>query len=175
MTTTEQRQNLSSLIWQACKNGARLHNACKQIGITCRTLQRWLSSSCQPLSNVSAPESAQQQHEPQASIEAVPTLARALDVAPDKPVGADRRQTGLRQAVTPHNKLTAQECEDVLAVLNSDEFKDLPPSQIVPRLAPLSQNSCRLQKLRMIRVKATQHETKQLLWRIQRTGTAQST
>jgi len=129
MTTTAQRQNLSSLIEQACKSGARLHNACKQIGITCRTLQRWLSS------NALAPESAQQQHEPQASVEAAPTLARALEVAPDKPVGADRRQAGLRQAVTPHNKLTAQECEDVLAVLNSDEFKDLPPSQIVPRLA----------------------------------------
>ena len=103
MTTTAQRQNLSSLIEQACKSGARLHNACKQIGITCRTLQRWLSS------NALAPESAQQQHEPQASVEAAPTLARALEVAPDKPVGADRLLAGLRQAVTPHNKLTAQD------------------------------------------------------------------
>jgi transposase-like protein len=30
------------LIEQACQGGARLHKACKQIGITCRTLQRWL-------------------------------------------------------------------------------------------------------------------------------------
>jgi DnaK suppressor protein len=40
---------------------------------------------------------------------------------------------------------------------------------------PLSQNSCRFQKLRMIRVKATLYETKHLPCRIQRTGTAQST
>lgn len=50
-------------------------------------------------------------------------------------MSADHRQAGLRQAVTPHNKLTPQEGEAVLAVINSEEFKDLPPSQIVPRLA----------------------------------------
>jgi transposase InsO family protein len=36
---------------------------------------------------------------------------------------------------TPKNKLTAAECEQLLAVANSDEFAHLPPSQIVPRLA----------------------------------------
>ena len=56
-------------------------------------------------------------------------------VAGEKPLSADHRQSALRQAVTPHNKLTAQEYEALLAVLNSEEFKDLPPSQIVPRLA----------------------------------------
>lgn len=34
----------------------------------------------------------------------------------------------------PH-KTTKSQCEAVLAVINSEEFKDLPPSQIVPRLA----------------------------------------
>ena len=42
MTATAHRQNLMDLIEQACLSGARLHKACKQIGITCRTLQRWL-------------------------------------------------------------------------------------------------------------------------------------
>ena len=35
----------------------------------------------------------------------------------------------------PKNQLTAAECEQLLAVANSDEFAHLPPSQIVPRLA----------------------------------------
>ena len=48
--------------------------------------------------------------------------------------------TPVKQALWPthhraHNKLTPQEGEAVLAVINSEEFKDLPPSQIVPRLA----------------------------------------
>ncbi len=47
----------------------------------------------------------------------------------------DLRQSGLRQAVVPHNKLTEQEVKNVLDTINSDEFKDLPASQIVPRLA----------------------------------------
>lgn len=35
----------------------------------------------------------------------------------------------------PGNKLADQEREDVLQVVNSPEFRDLPPTQIVPRLA----------------------------------------
>ena len=35
----------------------------------------------------------------------------------------------------PANKLTAEERSQVLAVANAPEFCDLPPSQIVPRLA----------------------------------------
>jgi len=157
MTTTTERQNIVSLIEQACKSGARLHIACKQIGLACRTLQRWLRPHTEPVPNALAPESAQQQQEPQASVEAAPTLAHAPELAPApaitatptcapqdapeaplvsvRPVSADHRQAGLRQVVTPHNKLTPQECEAVLAAINSEEFKDLPPSQIVPRLA----------------------------------------
>ncbi len=157
MTTTAQRQNIVNLIDHACKSGACLHIACKQIGLACRTLQRWLRPHAKPVSAALAPESVQQQQEPQASVAAAPTLARALELAPEptttatsacapqgapeatlvgvKPVSSDHRQAGLRQATTAHNKLTPQECEAVLAVINSEEFKDLPPSQIVPRLA----------------------------------------
>ena len=35
----------------------------------------------------------------------------------------------------PHNKLTTEERSQVLAIINSDDYKDLPPSQIVPALA----------------------------------------
>ena len=157
MTTTAQRQNIVNLIDHACKSGARMHIGCKQIGLACRTLQRWLRPHAKHVSDALAPESAQQQQETQTSVAAAPTLARALELAPTptttaapvcasqgepqtpvvgvRPVSADHRQAGLRQAVTPHNKLTPKECDAVLAVINSEEFKDLPPSQIVPRLA----------------------------------------
>lgn len=44
----------------------------------------------------------------------------------------DRRP---RRQYTPTHALTEAERAQVLAVANSDEFADLPPSQIVPRLA----------------------------------------
>lgn len=156
MTTTAQRQHIAHLITQACQSGARLHRACKQIGMTCRTLQRWLRPSTKTAADALAPESAQQQQEPQASVDAAATLARApqLTLTPltvalqpgataipatpaiqGRPIRADHRQAHLRCAVTPHNKLTPQECDALLAVANSELFKDLPPSQIVPRLA----------------------------------------
>lgn len=47
----------------------------------------------------------------------------------------DRRESGKRRAVEPANKLSQEEREAVMRTLNSDEFKDLPPSQIVPRLS----------------------------------------
>ena len=150
MTTPTERQNIIDLIAQACQSGARLHKACQQIGMTCRTLQRWLCSCKPALQEALAPQQAQNHQAAQANVEAAPVVARRADEpassdarspaarptsACPKPLCADRRQSGLRQAVTPHNKLTQEECEAVLAVLNSDEFKDLPPSQIVPRLA----------------------------------------
>lgn len=145
MTTTAQRESLIKLIAQACQGGARRHQACNQIGITSRTLQRWLHPCVRPAS-VLAPQQAQQPQAPQASGEAAPAVAcrpnqpctvtlAGQTVARAMPLCADRRQSELRQGVTPHNKLTPQECEDVLAVINSREYKDLPPSQIVPRLA----------------------------------------
>jgi len=47
----------------------------------------------------------------------------------------DLRVSGKRRYVRPTNKLSEPEQQAVLDVLNSDEYKDLPPSQVVPRLA----------------------------------------
>ena len=51
----------------------------------------------------------------------------------------DRRVKSLRIPCTPKNKLTELESDAAMSLLNSDEFKDLPPSQIVPRLADQGQ------------------------------------
>lgn len=45
----------------------------------------------------------------------------------------DRRKTTIRP--TPKNKLTFLEELEILKVINSIEYQDLPPTQIVPRLA----------------------------------------
>ena len=47
----------------------------------------------------------------------------------------DLRASSRRVATPPPNRLSDIERQAALALLNSDEFKDLPPSQIVPRLA----------------------------------------
>ena len=96
MTGLEQRQTFLALIDQACHDGARLAQACRQIGLCVRTVQRW-------------------QH-------------------PERRDG-DHRRAGQRAVVCPANQLSAVERQAALELLSSDEFKDLPPSQIVPRLA----------------------------------------
>ena len=52
---------------------------------------------------------------------------------------SDRRVAGKRRYVRPHNQFSAEERDTALAMLNSEAFKDLPPSQIVPRLADQGQ------------------------------------
>ena len=74
--------------------------ACQVVGLTARTVQRWL-----------------------AQLLADPVQA------------ADRRTPDQRIYSCPPNKLSEQERQAALGVLNSHEYKDLPPSQIVPRLA----------------------------------------
>ena len=96
MTSVLQRQKLLGLMHQACVDGARLSVACRQIGLSCRTVQRW-------------------------------QRADAVD--------GDRRLSGQRRYVCPPNKLGEAERVAVMATLNSEAFKDLAPSQIVPRLA----------------------------------------
>ena len=96
MSCLEQRQTLLALINNACNDGARLAQACRQIGLCARTVQRWQR--------------------------------------PDRPEG-DRRMAGQRAVVCPANQLSEAERQAALELLSSDEFKDLPPSQIVPRLA----------------------------------------
>jgi transposase InsO family protein len=49
--------------------------------------------------------------------------------------GGDRRVSGLHERAEPPNKLSAFERQAAMALLNGEEFKNLPPSQIVPRLA----------------------------------------
>ena len=41
MASVQQRQNLLCLIDQACADGARLAPACCQVGLSCRSVQRW--------------------------------------------------------------------------------------------------------------------------------------
>ena len=50
-------------------------------------------------------------------------------------VEGDQRPSGKRRYVCPPNKLREEERQAVMATLNSEAFKDLPPSQVVPRLA----------------------------------------
>ena len=47
----------------------------------------------------------------------------------------DLRAAGKRRITVPSNKFSHAERQAALALMNSDQFKDLPPSQIVPRLA----------------------------------------
>lgn len=47
----------------------------------------------------------------------------------------DRRVAGLHKRAAPAHKLSQAERDAALQLLNADEFKNLPPSQIVPRLA----------------------------------------
>lgn len=47
----------------------------------------------------------------------------------------DCRVAGLHKRAEPTNKLSAVERQAAMVVLNGEEFKNLPPSQIVPRLA----------------------------------------
>lgn len=88
------RQHAVSLIAEAISNGARKEKACKEIGISLRTYQRWIR---------------------------------------DGGVKADGRPLAQRPA--PHNKLSEQEIETIIEIANSEPYKSLPPSQIVPTLA----------------------------------------
>ena len=51
--------------------------------------------------------------------------------------GGDDRRHGPKHA--PANKLSKAERQEVLAIANSEEFRNLPPSQIVPKLADRGQ------------------------------------
>lgn len=99
MSTPQQRQTIIALLQEAREAGARRHQACAVIGLTARTVQRWIN----PLQ-----------------------------------VG-DRRTTDKRVYCCPPNKLSDDERKVVMDVLNSNEYRDLPPSQIVPRLADKGQ------------------------------------
>ena len=62
-------------------------------------------------------------------------LALGASAGQTAPLVGDRRTPDQRIHNCPPNKLSPEEREAAFAVLNSDEYKDLPPSQIVPRLS----------------------------------------
>ena len=62
-------------------------------------------------------------------------LAHAVGAGPHVLHVGDRRISALRIHNCPPNKLSDAEREAAMGVLNGAEYKDLPPSQIVPRLA----------------------------------------
>jgi putative transposase len=65
------------------------------------------------------------------------TVQRWLQAGKNALHVGDRRTPDQRVHKCPPNKLSDEERQLALGVLNSEEFKDLPPSQIVPRLADL--------------------------------------
>ena len=89
-----ERQLLVDGLSQAVAAGARKIRACREIGLSLRTLQRWTET----------------------------------DV-----IQADARTTVTRS--TPRNALNEAERQTLVTLCNSPEYADLPPSQIVPRLA----------------------------------------
>lgn len=92
MTSPAARADIVSMIAQAVASGARQSSACKIVGLSLRTVQRW-------------------------------KVASSAD---------DGRTTRVQQ---PSNAMTAAERKEILAIAVSTEFGQLPPSQIVPRLA----------------------------------------
>nr|WP_114638075.1 IS3 family transposase [Desulfolucanica intricata] len=94
LISVSDRQKAILLIKEAVADGAREKAACKELGITQRTLQRWRSR----LSPIE-----------------------------------DQRKHAKRPA--PANKLSLDERKAIIKIANQPEFKSLPPSQIVPRLA----------------------------------------
>ena len=94
LISASDRSKAIELIEEATLAGARERLACKELGISQRTLQRWKSNTT-PLE--------------------------------------DQRPNATRPK--PKNKLSDQEIESILEVVNQPEFQSLPPSQIVPTLA----------------------------------------
>jgi putative transposase len=94
MISASDRQSAITLIQEAVEAGARERLACKELGLTQRTLQRWRSGStpCE-----------------------------------------DQRPQAKRPS--PANKLSILEQQQIIKVIHQPEYKSLPPSQIVPRLA----------------------------------------
>ena len=81
------------LVEEAVQAGARRAEACKIVGLTIRTLQRWQ----------------------------------------EQPQGGEDRRKGPR--TEPANKIRPQEEDTLLEYMNSPEFRDLTPKQMVPALA----------------------------------------
>ncbi len=94
MTSYPERQKLVGWINEAVTAGARKRQACEEVGLSLRTLQRWTQGG---------------------------------------KVKKDQRPIAQRPA--PSNELSEQERAAILATCNQSVYAELPPSQIVPRLA----------------------------------------
>lgn len=94
MISPSDRALAVELIQEANQNGARLALACKELNISVRTYERWVSGG-----------------------------------------GLKEDQRPLASRPEPKNKLTREEKEEILDVVKKEEFADLPPTQIVPKLA----------------------------------------
>ena len=92
MTDIEQRVYYLTLLQEAVDAGARQAPACVILGVSERTIQRWIDGESNP----------------------------------------DQRSL---RTIIPHNKLSDAEREQILTVVNSDEFAHKVPGQIVPALA----------------------------------------
>lgn len=87
-----ERRKILDLIHEACNAGARQQAACKIIGISCKTIQRWKSSN------------------------------RLQD-----------KRT--KRVFSPGNKLSIEEHQNILEVINKPQYAELSPAKIVPLLA----------------------------------------
>ncbi len=94
MISPSDRALAVELIQEANQNGARLALACKELNISVRTYERWVSGGG---------------------------------------IKEDQRPHAIRPE--PKNKLTKEEKEKIVEVVKQEEFADLPPTQIVPKLA----------------------------------------
>ena len=106
MGSTAQRGELLMWINEACRASVRLHRACALIGLAARTVQRWMALA----------------------------LFAADGLGPSALYVDDGRTPEQRMHNRPSNKLSDDEREAALGLLNSARYKDLPPSQIVPPL-----------------------------------------
>ena len=94
MISLSDRALAVELIQEANQNGARLALACKELNISVRTYERWVSEG-----------------------------------------GVKEDQRPIIARPEPKNKLTKQEKDEIIEVVKRKEFANLPPSQIVPKLA----------------------------------------
>jgi putative transposase len=97
MISPSDRALAVELLQEANQNGARLVPACKELNISVRTYERWVTEGG---------------------------------------IKEDQRPHAIRPE--PKNKLTLDEKNEILEVVKKEEFVDLPPSQIVPKLADQS-------------------------------------
>lgn len=94
MISDPDRMMAVKLINEAREKGSRLEPACKELGISIRTYQRWTKDG-----------------------------------------GIKKDQRPLTKRPTPKNKLTKEEREKIIRTVNDPKYRDLAPSQIVPKLA----------------------------------------